>query len=140
VEFWGAHQHRIDAKGRLALPAVFRDEFAKDKTCFIIPEPSQGCIAVYTRDGFREMVDRLQEAKRAGSFSQAQLTSFLATVGQSTIDSQGRINVPEHLRTFAGLAKDATLIGAANHIAIFAAEVRSPEAALDDLPDISGLL
>ena len=57
-----------------------------------------------------------------------------------TFDSQGRINLPDHLREFAGLDKDATLIGAANHIAIFPAEVHSPEAALDALIDVSDLL
>jgi DNA-binding transcriptional regulator/RsmH inhibitor MraZ len=64
----------------------------------------------------------------------------MAAVAQSSIDSQGRINLPDHLRAYANLGKDATLIGAANHIAIFPAEVHSPEAALDDLIDVSDLL
>ena len=140
MEFFGAHQHRIDDKGRLALPAVFRDGFADEKLCFIVPEQSQGCLTVYNADGFRAMVERLQDAKRAGRFTQRQLTNFMAAVSQSSIDSQGRINLPEHLRSYANLDKDATLIGAANHIAIFPADVHSPEAALEDLIDISDLL
>jgi len=64
----------------------------------------------------------------------------MAAVAQSPIDAQGRINLPEHLRNFASIDKDATLIGAANHIAVFPADVHSPEAALDDLIDISDLL
>ena len=140
MEFFGAHQHRIDDKGRLALPAVFRDGFGDEKLCFIVPEQSQGCLTVYNADGFRAMVERLQDAKRAGRFTQRQLTNFMAAVSQSSIDSQGRINLPEHLRSYANLEKDATLIGAANHIAIFPADVYSPEAALEDLIDISDLL
>lgn len=140
MEFFGAHQHRIDAKGRVALPAVFRDGFGEDKLAYIVPEQSQGCLSVYPPDEFKAMVERLQEAKRAGRFTQRQLTSFMAAVAQSSIDSQGRINLPEHLRNFANIDKDATLIGAANHIAVFAADVHSPEAALDDLIDISDLL
>lgn len=140
MEFFGAHQHRIDAKGRVALPAAFREGFGEEKVCFIVPEQSQQCLTVYAADGFRDMVERLQAAKRAGRFTQRQLTNFMAAVSQSSIDSQGRIILPEHLRTFAGLDKDATLIGAANHVAIFPAEVHSPEAALDDLIDISDLL
>ena len=140
MEFFGAHQHRIDDKGRLALPAVFRDGFGEEKLCFIVPEQSQGCLTVYNADGFRAMVERLQDAKRAGRFTQRQLTNFMAAVSQSSIDSQGRINLPEHLRNYANLDKDATLIGAANHIAIFPADVHSPEAALEDLIDISDLL
>ena len=140
MEFFGAYQHRIDAKGRVALPAAFRDGFGDTRVCFIVPESSQKCLAVYSPDEFKLMVGRMQEAKRNGRFSQNQLTSFMAAVAQSTIDAQGRINLPELLRDFAGIDKDATLIGVANHIAVFPAEVHSPESALDDLLDVSDLL
>ena len=138
MEFFGAYQHRIDAKGRVALPAVFRDGF--DKVCFIAPEANQRCLTVYPADEFKLMVGRLQEAKREGRFTQRDLTNFMAAVAQSSIDGQGRINLPEHLRSYANIDKDATLIGAANHVAVFPAEVHSPEAALDELIDISDLL
>ena len=140
MEFFGAYQHRIDAKGRVALPAVFRDGFGETRTCYIAPEISQRCLTVYSADEFKLMVGRLQDAKREGRFSQSQLTNFMAAVSQSSIDAQGRINLPEHLREFAAIDKDATLIGAANHIAIFPAEVHSPEAALGELIDVSDLL
>ena len=140
MEFFGAHQHRIDTKGRVALPAVFRAGFGGQSVCFVVPEQSQQALAVYPADEFKAMVERLQEAKRAGRFSQRQFTNLMAAVAQSSIDSQGRIILPEHLRDYAGIDKDATLIGVANHIAIFAADVHSPEAALDELIDISDLL
>jgi len=140
VEFFGAYQHRIDAKGRVALPAVFRDGFGDQRVCFIAPETSQQCLAVYPADEFKLMVGRLQEAKRQGRFTQRQLTNFMAAVAQSSIDAQGRINLPEHLRAFANIDKDATLIGAANHIAVFPADVHNPETALDNLIDVSDLL
>lgn len=140
MEFFGAYQHRIDAKGRVALPAVFRDGFGEERLCYIAAETSQRCLAVYPPDEFKNLVERLQAAKREGRFTQRQLTSFMASVAQSSIDAQGRINLPEHLRNYASIEKDATLIGAANHIAIFPADVHSPEAALDDLIDISDLL
>jgi MraZ protein len=140
VEFFGAYQHRIDAKGRVALPSVFRDGFGEERVCFIAPETSQRCLTVYAGDEFKLLVTRMQDAKREGRFTQRQLTNFMAAVAQSSIDAQGRINLPEHLRDFAGIDKDATLIGAANHIAVFPAEVHSPEAALDDLIDVSDLL
>ena len=140
MEFFGAYQHRIDAKGRVALPAVFRDGFGEERVCYIAAETSQRCLTVYSADQFKLMVGRLQEAKREGRFTQRQLTNFMAAVSQSSIDAQGRINLPEHLRDFASIDKDATLIGAANHIAVFPAETHSPEAALDDLIDVSDLL
>lgn len=140
MEFFGAYQHRIDAKGRVALPAVFRDGFGDERVCYIAAETSQQCLTVYSAEEFKLMVGRLQEAKRQGRFTQRQLTNFMAAVSQSSIDAQGRINLPEHLRSFANIDKDATLIGAANHIAVFPAEVHNPETALDDLIDISDLL
>jgi len=97
-------------------------------------------LTVYPADEFKAMVDRLQAAKREGRFTQSQLTNFMAAVSQSAIDAQGRIKLPEHLRDFANIGKDATLIGAANHVAVFPAETHSPEAALEDLIDVSDLL
>ena len=138
MEFFGAYQHRIDAKGRVALPADFRDGF--DRVCFIAPEVSQRCLTVYPADEFKLMVGRMQEAKRGGRFTQAQLTNFMAAVAQSSIDAQGRINLPEHLRSFANIDRDATLIGAANHVAVFPATEFSPESALEELIDVSDLL
>ncbi len=140
MDFYGSHTHRIDAKGRLALPAVFRDAFAEEQVCFIVPEINQHCLSVYPAEAFRGMVDRLQQAKRDGKLTQKQLTNVMAAIAQSPIDSQGRINVPDRLRTWADLDKDATIVGVANHLAVFAAEVTSPDAALDELPDISNLL
>lgn len=140
MEFFGAYQHRIDAKGRVALPSAFRDGFGDERVCYIAAETSQQCLTVYPAEEFKLMVARLQEAKRQGRFTQRQLTNFMAAVAQSSIDAQGRINLPEHLRDFANIDKDATLIGAANHIAVFPADVHSPEAALDDLIDVSDLL
>ena len=138
MESFGAHQHRIDAKGRVALPAAFRDGF--DNVCFIAPEINQRCLAVYPADEFKLMVERLQQAKRDGRYSQSQLTNFMAAVAQSTVDAQGRINLPEHLRAFANIDRDATLIGVANHVAVFPATDYSPATALDELIDISDLL
>ena len=140
MEFFGAYQHRIDAKGRVALPAAFRDGFGDERLCYIAAETSQRCLTVYPADEFKLMVGRLQEAKREGRFTQSQLTNFMAAVAQSSIDAQGRINLPDHLLAFAGIDKDATLIGAANHVAVFPAEIHSPEAALEDLIDVSDLL
>ena len=101
MEFFGAYQHRIDAKGRVALPAVFRDGFGEERVCYIAAETSQRCLTVYPADEFKLMVGRLQEAKREGRFTQRQLTNFMAAVSQSSIDAQGRINLPEHLRDFS---------------------------------------
>lgn len=140
MDFFGAHTHRIDAKGRVALPAPFRDQFGDERLCYIIPEPSQQCLAVYTPDGFKVVVERLQAEKRAGRYTQRQITAFMSALVRSSIDSQGRILVPDQLREFANLDKDATLIGVDSHIAIFPADVHSPESALDDLIDISDLL
>ena len=53
MDFFGAHQHRIDAKGRVALPAAFRDGFGDEKLCYIVPEQSQQCLTVYDGAGFR---------------------------------------------------------------------------------------
>lgn len=140
VELFGAHEHRIDAKGRVALPAQFRDRFKPEQTCIIAPEANQRCLVVFTPHDFTEVVEGFKEKKRQGRFTQRQFTGFMGSVSQSTIDSQGRILLSDHLREYASLDKDAFIIGTGNHISIFAAEQYNPEVSLANVPDLSELL
>lgn len=140
MKYFGSRPYRIDSKGRVALPAAFRDGIGEEKCAYIAPDTSQNCLLVFASDEFESFVERMQEAKRDGKFTQRQVTAFMASVAQSNVDSQGRISLPEHLRDFANLEKDVTLIGFGGYIQIFPQEAYDPVASPEHVADVSGIL
>lgn len=82
----------------------------------------------------------MQTAKREGTFSQHQVTGFMASVAQTNVDSQGRVTLPEHLRVFAKLEKDVTLIGWGGYIQVFPQEAYDTSVMPENVADVSGIL
>lgn len=139
VQLYGSRQHRIDAKGRVALPAQFRGAFGQSGHYFVIPVPdgNANSLAIYNQDSFDQLVQRLEDGRRAGRVTQSQFTSFMASILQSNLDSQGRINLPTHMLEWASLKRDVSLVGSGTYISILPADQLSPESALQDLPAVS---
>lgn len=106
--FSGTHEHTLDGKGRVILPASFRDELAGG----LVLAPGQDrCIDVYPREVFRERVQQLRELPREDSRARAFTRFFMAQAEQAVPDSQGRITLPQRLRDYAGLDRELTIIG-----------------------------
>lgn len=114
--FMNEYSHTIDAKGRMILPAKFREELG---TTFILSPGLDKCLSIYPRSRWETMVEKLQQlpSTRAGV---RQLRRFL--IGRSTemeCDRQGRILIPSHLRSYAGLEKEALIVGTGETIEIW---------------------
>lgn len=137
---FGSRPYRIDSKGRVALPAGFRDGIEDEKCVYLAPDISQKCLLVFSPEEFEGFVERMQTAKREGTFSQHQVTGFMASVAQANIDSQGRVTLPEHLRTFAKLEKDVTLICWGGYIQIFPQSAYDTTVMPENVADVSGIL
>ena len=118
--FYGEYTHGIDNKGRLILPAKLRDvakENGVDK--FFVTRGLDKCIFM-----FSEQEWRLQENKFKGlSFTKQQARHFNRLFFSGAVevapDRQGRFIIPDYLKSFAGIKKDAILIGVANRIEIW---------------------
>lgn len=113
--FVGTHEHSLDEKGRVVLPAKFRSRFSAE--AFI--SPAANCIAIYTPDAFAEMVARLQAQVKEGTVEPKILRRLAASSDEQRIDSQGRLSIPQRLREFASLENEALLCGAITHIEIW---------------------
>ncbi len=113
--FVGQFEHSLDDKGRIVLPAPFRQYLAEQG---FLTQYDQ-CLGLWTPEGFKEVADRLTERVRNGEASQLALRAFSANAHQVRTDSQGRIGIPERLRSFAGLERDAVVIGALDRIEIW---------------------
>ena len=118
MSFTGEYSHTIDAKGRLIVPARLRDEL-EDGIVMLTPWMER-CIAMWSIARFREQIEDKLLAERNSDANKRRITRTLsATAHQDKVDSQGRIGVPAHLRDFAGIDRDVTVIGAMDHAEIW---------------------
>ena len=114
--FLGEHHHSLDAKGRVILPARFRERLASG----LVFAPSQDrCIDVYPLTAFERRVEELRAVPREDQRARAYLRVFLAGAHEEKPDSQGRVTIPPRLREYAGLERDLTINGADEKIEIW---------------------
>jgi transcriptional regulator MraZ len=134
--FKGTYRHRIDAKGRLPVPAAFRRVLAGDEH-LVVTQLDQ-CLAVYPPAEWSKLEAQLA-ALPAFSKPVKALTRLLASrASDCEIDVQGRILLPPALRAAAGLGRDAVVIGVLTRFEVWAPEgwdgfVRESERLLDDV-------
>ena len=121
VLFVGTHERQLDDKGRLALPASFRTHLGE--RCYLVAGEDQ-CVKVVPSDEFESMAADLKERVRTGEISRQYQRAVAASATPVTIDKQGRVNVEEKLRTFAGLVTEATVVVTGNFDVV---EIWSPE-------------
>lgn len=110
----GEYNHNVDAKGRLFIPAKLRDELG-DR--FTVTRGLDKCLAIYPAAEWAVLEERI----RALPMSKARDLQrfFFSSAFDAEPDSQGRILLPAGLRQYAGLSKEATIIGASNHAEIW---------------------
>ena len=114
--FLGEHHHSLDVKGRVILPARFRERLASG----LVFAPSQDrCIDVYPLTAFERRVEELRAVPREDQRARAYLRVFLAGAQEEKPDSQGRVTIPPRLREYAGLERDLTINGADEKVEIW---------------------
>lgn len=114
--FLGTHTPRLDAKGRLALPARFRTELASG---LVLAKGQERCLTAYPMDEFLRVTDALKAAPIPARGARDWGRVFFASASQEVPDAQGRITVPPALREYAGLTKDCVVIGANTRVEIW---------------------
>jgi transcriptional regulator MraZ len=119
--FLGTHTPHLDEKGRLFLPAKYRDELSRG---LVITKGQERCLYVFPQSEF----DRVTEALRAPVTTKAvrdYSRVFFASASDEMPDKQGRITLPAALREYAGLQRDCVVIGANTRLEIWDAQAWS---------------
>jgi MraZ protein len=114
--FFGTYTPRLDDKGRLFLPAKFRDELAEG---LVVTRGQERCLYVWSMDEFNKLTERLRETSVTNKGARDYTRMFFAGASDDTPDKQGRVTIPALLRTYASLTKDCIVIGAMNRIEIW---------------------
>lgn len=114
--FLGTHTPRLDDKGRLFLPARFRDELAGG---VVITRGQERCLFVFPRATFTAKADELQNASLTSKAARDYGRMFFSSASEEIPDKQGRVTVPQPLRDYAGLTRDCVVIGANTRVEIW---------------------
>jgi MraZ protein len=114
--FLGTHSPRLDDKGRLILPAKFRDELAEG---LVITKGQERCLFVFPMAEFTQIAEQLRAAPMTHKAARAYSRVFFASASDEVPDKQGRITIPPHLREYAGLTRDCVVIGASTRVEIW---------------------
>src|SRR5262245_66581610 len=114
--FLGTHTPRLDEKGRLILPARFRDELAGG---VVITKGQERCLYVFPTAEFTRIAGQLREQPMTHKAARAYSRVFFASAHDEVPDKQGRVTVPGHLREYAGLDRELVVIGASTRVEIW---------------------
>ncbi len=114
--FLGTYAPKLDDKGRIILPAKFRDELASG---VVITRGQERCLYVFSQREFEVLHEKIRQAPVTSKQARDFLRLFLSGASQETPDKQHRVTVPQNLRDYAGLDRELTVIGAGNRAEIW---------------------
>ena len=117
--FLRTYSPRLDEKGRLFLPAKFRDELSAG---LVITKGQERCLYVFAAPEFGRLTERLREAPLTAKGARDYSRVFFASAHDEVPDKQGRVTVPGPLREYAGLNRDCVVIGANTRVEIWDAD------------------
>lgn len=117
--FMGEYRHTVDTKGRLIIPAKFRDELGPE---FVITRGMDGCLFGYPLTEWNNLEEKLRQLPLTKKNARAFVRFFYSAATECEFDKQGRINIPKTLRTHAALDKKCVVVGVSNRFEIWSEE------------------
>ena len=107
AQFIGTHEHGLDEKGRMVLPAKIRAQLGETGMLGKL----DGCLGLWALEGFYEAYDQMEAAIGTEGVTMGAVRQFLADAHEVTPDQQGRIVVPQRLRDYASLGSEVVVTG-----------------------------
>lgn len=132
--FMGEYNHTVDAKGRLIVPSKFREQLGDE---FVVTKGLDGCLFVYENTEWKILEEKLKKLPLTNANARKINRFFLAGAALCEVDKQGRILLPAVLREFAGIGKDAVMVGVGNRIEIWSKESWTAANVYDDMDEIA---
>ncbi len=117
--FIGEYKHTIDDKGRLAIPVKFRGDLARGA---VVTRGLDASLFLFPKEEWDKLAEKLAGLPLGQSNSRAFARLMLAGAMDVEMDKQGRLVLPEYLRTYAGIAKSAVVVGVYNRLELWDVE------------------
>ena len=126
--FLGQYAHTVDAKGRVFVPAKYRDGLGG----------TAKCITVYPMSEWEKFTAKIEELPQAQA---VKIRRFIfGNASDVTVDAQGRINIAQNLREYAGIDKNAVILGLGSYLEIWSEEAWKAESELESSAEIEDLM
>lgn len=116
VMFMGEYRHNLDAKNRLIIPAKFRDQLSET---IYVTEWLDGCLAAYSDPEWNEMIEKLNKLPKTNRAARIYVRHITGKADTCTLDSQGRILLPQFLLKDTGIEKSCVIVGVSDHFEIW---------------------
>ena len=133
--FIGEYNHTIDAKCRLIIPSGFREVLGDE---FVVTKGMDGCLFVFDNPEWQAFEEKLHKLPMIDKGARQFTRFFLAGAASVEVDKQGRILLPAVLREFAGITKDAVLVGVGSRVEIWSKDRWEGTVTYQDMEEISG--
>ncbi|SDC34828.1 division/cell wall cluster transcriptional repressor MraZ [Shouchella lonarensis] len=114
--FLGEYHHTIDEKGRMIVPAKFRDSLGPS---FVVTRGLDHCLFIYPKVEWDKLEGQLKALPFTKKDARAFTRFFFSGAAECELDKQGRLNVPSPLREYAKLEKDCVVIGVSTRLEVW---------------------
>lgn len=115
--FLGTHTPKLDEKGRLILPAKFREPLVDG---LVMTKGQERCVVIWPTEQFDEYAESLRRRSQNNEKVRAYTRVFFSSAFDDSADKQGRVTIPAPLREWAGLDRDLVVVGADTRIEVWA--------------------
>ena len=115
--FIGNYERNLDEKSRLIIPTVFRKEL--EGKFYLAPGLDKDCLFIYSLPEWEELTKKLKNLPKSDEDAQEYLRRFFSSCVECVMDKQGRIVVPTHLMSYAGLDEAVIIAGVMDRIEIW---------------------
>lgn len=129
ASFTGEYHHNLDAKGRLIIPAKFRDVLGTE---FTVTRALDGCLAMYAPAEWLALEEKLNALPMTEGRARSLKRFLIGSAVSVELDKQGRILIPQVLREKAGLEKDVIFLGVGDHAEIWNADTYNEKFSFSD--------
>jgi MraZ protein len=114
--FLGRFEHSVDTKGRVAVPARFRDRLSGE---LILTRGNDGCLYLFTEESWEPLAAKLNALPTGDEDARNMRRAVFSSAEPVELDKQGRVIIPDHLRQYAGISSDVSIIGLGEYIEIW---------------------
>jgi MraZ protein len=119
AELLGQHRYQLDSKGRIALPARFRDALGEG---IVLTLGQDGCLFAYPRDEWERRSAEVRARPLSGQEARAYARMFFGSAEAAELDAQGRLVIPQRLRNQVALGREVVVVGVSERLEIWASE------------------
>jgi transcriptional regulator MraZ len=133
----GEHEHSLDDKNRLTLPAKLREQLGDQ---VVVTRGMDGCLYVYARSAFDELASQIGGLDSLGGDARRMQRHFFGNASPGELDKQGRIVIPARLLEREGIGRDVTVTGVGDHLeiwdrAVWSKQLQEAEGSAEDVAE-----